>query len=82
MTENLQEKLHQGERKQLKGAKMLQNILQNIWKIKYAKSNNTEDIFKSAKNILEQLNTKEDFSKTIISKFLSKISNRKKTSKQ
>ena len=41
MTENLQEKLHQGERKQLKGAKMLQNFLQNIWKIKYAKSNKT-----------------------------------------
>ena len=41
MTENLQEKLHKGECKQLKGAKMLQNFLQNIWKIKYAKSNNT-----------------------------------------
>ena len=41
MTEHLQEKLHQGERKQLKSAKMLQNFLQNIWKIKYAKSNNT-----------------------------------------
>ena len=41
MTENLQEKLHHGERKQLKGAKILQNFLQNIWKIKYAKSNNT-----------------------------------------
>ena len=41
MTENLQEKLHQRECKQLKGAKMLQNFLQNIWKIKYAKSNNT-----------------------------------------
>ena len=41
MTENLQEKLHRWERKQLKGAKMLQNFLQNIWKIKYAKSSNT-----------------------------------------
>ena len=41
MTENLQDKLHQGERKQLKGAKTLQNYLQNIWKKKYAKSNNT-----------------------------------------
>ena len=30
MTENLQEKLHQGERKQLKGAKIFQNFLQNI----------------------------------------------------
>ena len=38
MTENLQEKVHQGGRKPLKGAKMLQNFLQNIWKIKYAKS--------------------------------------------
>ena len=38
MTENLLEKLHQGERQQLKGAKMLQNFLQNIWEIKYAKS--------------------------------------------
>ena len=81
MTENLQEKLHQGERKQLKGSKILQNFLQNIWKIKYAKSN-PEDILKSAKNFLENLNTKEDSSKTTISKFLSKISNRKKTSKQ
>ena len=43
---------------------------------------NPEDIFKSAKNFLEKLNTKEDSSKTTISKFLSKISNRKKTSKQ
>ena len=65
---------------------MLQNFLQNIWKIKYAKIkqhfSNPEDIFKSAKNFLEKLNTKEDCSKTTISKFLSKISNRKKTSKQ
>ena len=42
----------------------------------------TEDIFKSAKNFLEKLNTKEDSSKTTISKFLSKIPNRKTTSKQ
>ena len=38
MTENSLE-LHQRERKQLKDAKVLQNFLQNIWKIKYAKSN-------------------------------------------
>ena len=70
MTENLQEKLHQGKRKQLKVAKILQNF------------SNPENIFKSAKNFLEKLNTKEDSSKTTISKFLGKISNRKKTSKQ
>ena len=65
---------------------MIQNFLRNIWKTKYAKSNNTlvtlKEIFKSAKTFLEKLNTKEDSSKTTISKFLSKIPNRKKTSKQ
>ena len=65
---------------------MLQNVLQNIWMIKYgnSKSNTlvTLRIFKSAKTFLEKLNTKEDSSKTTISKFLSKMSNRKKTSKQ
>ena len=54
--------------------------MQNQTNTKY--SSNTEDIFKSAKNILEKLNTKEDSSKTTISKFLSKIPNRKTTSKQ
>ena len=54
MTENLQEKLHQGECKQLKGAKMLQNFLQNIWKIKYAKSNNT---LVTLRTFLNQLKT-------------------------
>ena len=39
---------------------------------------NSEDIFKPAKNFLE----KEDSSKTTISKFLSKICNRKTTSNQ
>ena len=43
---------------------------------------NPEDIFKSAKNFLEKRNPEEDSSKTTISKVLSKISNRKKTSKQ
>ena len=43
---------------------------------------NPEVIFKSAKNYLEKLNTKEDSSKTTISRFLSKIPNRKTTSKQ
>ena len=43
---------------------------------------NPEDIFKSAKNFSEKLSTKEDSSKTTISKILSKIPNRKKISKQ
>ena len=45
-------------------------------------SSNPEDIFKSAKSFLEKLNHKEDSSKTTISKVLSKIPNRKKTSRQ
>ena len=45
-------------------------------------SSNPEDIFKSAKKGLDKLNTKQDFSKTTISKVLSKILNRKKTSNQ
>ena len=43
---------------------------------------NPEDIFKSAKDFLRKGNLKEDFSKTTISKVLSKIFNRKKNSKQ
>ena len=43
---------------------------------------NPENIFKSAKNFLIKRNPKEDSSKTTISKVLSKISNKKKTSKQ
>ena len=82
MTENLLEKLHQRKRKQVKDAKMLQNFLQNIWKKNMQNQTNAkhfrnpEDIFKSAKNFLEKLNL------TTISKFLSKIPNRKKTSKK
>ena len=49
---------------------MLQNFLQNIWKTK------------SAKNVIEKLNTKEDSSKTTISEVLSKLPNRKKISMQ
>ena len=60
---------------------MLQKLLQNIYKTKYAKSNPkipiTLDIFKSTTNVLEKLNTKEDCSSTTISKVLSKICNRK-----
>ena len=43
---------------------------------------NPEDIFKSVKNVLEKFNPKKDSSKTTISKVLSKLSSRKKTSKQ
>ena len=43
---------------------------------------NPEDIFKSAKNVLEKRNPKEESFQTSISIVLSKISNRKKTSKQ
>ena len=45
-------------------------------------SSNPEDIFKSAKNVLEKCNRKEDASKTTTSKVPGKFSNRKKTSKQ
>ena len=50
MTENLEEKLHQGKRKQSKGPKFVPvldenlivknapKLLQNIWKTKYSKS--------------------------------------------
>ena len=56
---------------------MLQNFPQNIWKTKYAKTNkkhssNPDDIFKLAKNFLENLSTKEDSSKTTVSNILSK----------
>ena len=45
-------------------------------------SRHPECIVKSAKNFLEKLDPKEDSFKTTISKVLSKIPNRKKTSKQ
>ena len=43
---------------------------------------NPEDIFKSAKNIFEKRNPKEDSSNTSISEVLSKNFDRKKASKQ
>ena len=62
---------------------MLQNFLQNVQNQTNVKHfSNPEDIFKSIKNFLEKRNHKENSSKTTISKVLSKISNRKKTSKQ
>ena len=45
-------------------------------------SSNPKDTFKSAQNFLEKPNPEENFSKTTISKFLSKTPNRRKTSKQ
>ena len=67
---------------------MLQKFLQKIRKKKYANQANTnhssnhQNIFKSAKNFLENHNTKECSSKTTLSKGLGNILNRKKTSKQ
>ena len=67
---------------------MLQNFLKKIGKTKYANQANTnhssnhQNIFKSAKNFLENHNTKECSSKTTLSKGLGNILNRKKTSKQ
>ena len=92
MTENFQDKLHQEECKKSKGTsirreleyeKCSKNFPQNIWKTKYTKlnkcknSSNSVEIFKSTKNVLERLNTKEDSSNTTPSKVLSKICNRK-----
>ena len=54
--------------------------MQNQKNVKH--SSNSVDIFKSTKNFLEKLNTKEDSSNTTTSNVLSKIPNRKKTSKQ
>ena len=54
--------------------------MQNQTNTKHFK--NPEGTSKSAKDFSEKLSTKEDSSKTTISKFLSKIPNRKKTSKQ
>ena len=54
--------------------------MQNETKTK--QSSNPKGIFKTVKDLLEKLNTKEDSSKTTISNVLTKISHRKKTSKQ
>ena len=54
--------------------------MQNQTNTKYY--SNSEDIFKSAKNLLEKFNTREDSLKTTISKVLCKIPSKKKTSKQ
>ena len=53
--------------------------MQNQTNTKYSSS--PEDIFKSAKSFLDELNPKEETSKTTISKVLSKILNKNKTSK-
>ena len=71
--------------KVLEGNLSDKKYLQNICKTKYVKnqanvkhSSNSEDIFKSTKNVLENLNTEEDSSSnTTTSKKLSKICDRK-----
>ena len=96
MTENFQDKLHQEECKQSKGAKICASIRRELECEKCSKtfcqifarqnmqnqtntkhSINSEDIFKSTKNVLEKRSTKEDSSNTTTSKVLSKICNRK-----
>ena len=96
MIEHYQDKLHQEECKQSKGAKICASIRrepecekcsktfcqifarQNIPNQTNAKhSINSEDIFKSTKNVLEKCSTKEDSSNTTTSNILSKICNRK-----
>ena len=58
---------------------MLQNFLQNICNTNMQNQtnakhlSNSEDILKSTKSILEELNTKEDSSNTITSIVLSEI---------
>ena len=52
--------------------------MQNQTNTKY--SSNPKHNFKSAKNFLKKLNPKEDSSMTAISKVLSKVLQRKKTS--
>ena len=95
MTENFQDKLHQEQCKQSKGAKICGSIrrefecekcsktfyqifarqnMQNQTNAKH--SINSENIFKSSKNVLEKCSTKEDFSNTTTSNGLSKICNR------
>ena len=67
--------------------KMLQNLLQIGRQNMQSQTipqhfSNPEDTFKSAKNFLEKRDPEGDSYNTTISKVLSKISNRKKTSKQ
>ena len=92
MTENSEDKLHQKECKQWKGASIRRELdcekcFKTFWQI-FARQNmqnqtnskhsiNSEDIFKSTKNVLEKRSTKEDSSNTTTSKVLSKICNRK-----
>ena len=95
MTEHFQDKLHQEECKQSKGAKICVSnrrepecekcsktfcqILarQNLQNQTIAKhSINSEDIFKSNKNVLEKCSTKDDSSNSTTSNILSKICNR------
>ena len=95
MIKYFQDKLHQEECKQWKGAKICASIrresecekcsktfcqifarqnMQNQTNTKH--SINSEDIFKSTKNVLEKYSTQEDSSNTTTSNDLSKICNR------
>ena len=95
-TENFQEKLHQEECKQSKGAKICTIVIRELECEKCSKtlskifarqnmqnqpnenhSFNSEDIFKSTKNVLEKRGSKEDSSNITISNVLGKICNRK-----
>ena len=90
MIENVQEKLKQGGRKQSKGPKICASIRWDLECKQCSKTfctifgrqnmQNQTNNFKSAKNLLDKLNTKEDSSKTTISKV--ERNNRKKSSKQ
>ena len=91
MTENFQGKLHQENgakvcasiRRELECEKCSKTFCQifarqNMQNQTNAKhSINSEDIFKSTKNVLEKRSTKEESSNTTTSKILSKICNRK-----
>ena len=59
--------------------KLSSNYLKDIIR-KIKQIQNPEEIYKSAKNVLEKLNPKENPSKNTISKVLSKVPNRNKTS--
>ena len=96
----MQEKLLQGECKQLKGTKNFLSVLYGFLSVKNASKLSVkyleDKLYKikqiqnipitlrtfSAKNLLEKFNSKEDSSKTPISKVLGKIPNMKRTSKQ
>ena len=94
----IEEKLNQGERKQPKSEKICASVRRELEGEKCSKTfckisarqnranakhtSNSEEIFKSTKHFLENLNSKEDSADTTTSNVLSKIPSRKKTSQQ